>query len=139
MKKSFIICLTMSLSLNAAIHAQQKKLSKQQVFDNAPSLTQPINDVIGWSDDNHYIEMDKARKMFAVEVATGAKTPYTPPPKSNVKVFSKDNDVYIQYGVQEAKKLTDNKDEEKNPTLSPDGKYVAFTRNNDLHAVAVEG
>ena len=138
MKKSFIICLAMSLSLNIAVQAQLKKLSKQQIYDNIPSLTLPVNDVIGWSDDNHYIEVDKGRKLFAVDISTGVKTPYTPPPKSNVKVFSKDNDVYIQYGVQDPKKLTNNKDEEKNPTLSPDGKYVAFTRNNDLYAVEVE-
>src|SRR5690606_16250339 len=36
-----------------------------------------------------------------------------------------------------AKRLTNNADEEKNPTLSPDGKFVAFTRNNDLFAVDV--
>jgi dipeptidyl-peptidase-4 len=138
MKKSFILCLTMSLSLNAALHAQLKKLSKQQIFDNIPSLTQPVNDITGWSDDSHYIEVDKARNMYAVDILSGSKVPYTPPPKSNVKVFSKDADLYIQYGVQAPKKLTNNEDEEKNPTLSPDGKYVAFTRNNDLYAVEVE-
>jgi dipeptidyl-peptidase-4 len=138
MKKFFIICLTMSVSLNATVQAQLKKLTKQQIFDNIPSLTLPVNDVTGWSDNSHYIEVDKARKLFAVDITTGVKTPYTPPPKSNVKVFNKDNDVYIQYGVEEPKKLTSNKDEEKNATLSPDGKYVAFTRNNDLYAVEVE-
>lgn len=138
MKKSFIIFLTMSLSLNAAVKAQMKKLSKQQIFDNIPSLTQPVNEITGWSDDSHYIEVDKARKMFAVDITTGTKTPYTPPPKSNVKVYSKDNNIYIQYGIQGPKQLTHNKDEEKNPTLSPDGKYVAFTRNSDLYAVEVE-
>ncbi|RZL18675.1 MAG: S9 family peptidase, partial [Pedobacter sp.] len=138
MKKSFIIFLAMSLSLNIAVQAQLKKLSKQQIYDNIPSLTLPVNDVTGWSDDTHYIEVDKSRKLFAVDISTGTKTPYTPPPKNNVKVFSKDNDVYIQYGVQDPKKLTNNKDEEKNPTLSPDGKYIAFTRNNDLYAIDVE-
>lgn len=138
LKKSFIICVIMSLTLNVIAQAQLKKLSKQQIFDNIPSLTLPVNEVTGWSDDTHYIEVDKARKLFAVDISTGVKTPYTPPPKSNVKVFSKDNDIFIQYGVQDPKKLTDNKDEEKNPTLSPDGKYVAFTRNHDLFAVEVE-
>jgi dipeptidyl-peptidase-4 len=110
MKKFFIICLTMSVSLNATVQAQLKKLTKQQIFDNIPSLTLPVNDVTGWSDNSHYIEVDKARKLFAVDITTGVKTPYTPPPKSNVKVFNKDNDVYIQYGVEEPKKLTINKD-----------------------------
>ncbi|MEJ7557311.1 MAG: DPP IV N-terminal domain-containing protein [Pedobacter sp.] len=138
MKKSFILCLMMSLSLNAAVQAQLKKLSKQQIYDNIPSLTQPVNDITGWSDNSHYIELDKARARFAVDIISGNKSPYTPPPTSNVKVFSKETDVYIQYGVEAPKRLTSNKDEEKNPTLSPDGKFVAFTRNNDLYAVEVE-
>lgn len=128
----------MSLSLTAAVNAQLKKLTQQQIFSGQQSLTKPINSVTGWSDDNHYIEVDaKDRQMYAVDIKTGNRTPYTPPPKSNVRVFNKENDVYIQYGGDEAKRLTDNSDEEKNPTLSPDGKYVAFTRNNDLYAVEV--
>lgn len=128
----------MSLSLNATVQAQLKKLSREQIFEGQPSLTKPMNMVTGWSDDNHYIEIDvKDRQMYAVDVKTGAKTPYTPPPKSDVNVFSRKNNIHIQYGSEEPKQLTENDDEEKNPTLSPDGKYVAFTRNNDLYTVEV--
>jgi len=35
------------------------------------------------------------------------------------------------------KQLTNNKEEEKNPTLSPDGMKVAFTRNNDLYVTDI--
>ncbi len=128
----------MCLSIANVVHAQLKKLTQQQIFNGVQSLTIPMNSITGWSDDTHFIEVDaKDRQMYAVDIKTGSKTPYTPPPKSNVRVFIRENDIYIQYGSDEAKRLTNNKDEEKNPTLSPDGKYVAFTRNNDLYAVEV--
>ncbi len=123
-------------SFNAG--AQKKRLNLQQSTGAQTSLTKSINPVTGWADDTHYIENDfRERKQYAVDIKTGARTVYTPPPKSDVDVFVRDKDVYIQYGKEPAKRLTNNEDEEKNATLSPDGKYVAFTRNNDLYAVEV--
>lgn len=138
MKTTVLIGLAASFCFSFTAQAQLKRLSQQQTLGGQPSLTKPMNMLNGWSDDNHYIEMDQAeRKLYAVDLNTGERTPYTPPPKSNVNAFLKDNDVFIQYGKETAKQLTSTKDEEKNPTLSPDGKYIAFTRNNDLYAVDV--
>src|SRR5690606_30541657 len=73
-----------------------------------------------------------------VHVKTGARSTYTPPPSNDVSVFVRDNDVYIVEGKQSPKRLTNSPDiEEKNPTLSPDNRYVAFTKENDLYAVRV--
>lgn len=92
----------------------------------------------GWSDDNHYIEMDvKNRRLYTVDVQSGSRSAYIPVQKNEADVRIKDNDIYIQYGTREARQLTSTREEEKNPTLSPDGKYVAFTRNNDLYAIEV--
>lgn len=138
MKTTVLIGLAASFCFSFTAQAQLRRLSQQQTLGGQPSLTKPMNMLNGWSDDNHYIEMDQAeRKLYAVDLNTGERTPYTPPPKSNVNAFLKDNDVFIQYGKEAAKQLTSTKDEEKNPTLSPDGKYIAFTRNNDLYAVDV--
>lgn len=128
----------MSLFLVANTQAQLKKLNQQQTFGSETSLTQALPSVTGWRDDKHYVEIDpKDSKMYAVDIKSGAKTAYTPAPISNVNVLIKDKDVYIQYGKEEPKQLTSNSAEEKNPTLSPNGKYVAFTRNSDLYAVNV--
>ncbi|SDL96913.1 S9 family peptidase [Pedobacter antarcticus] len=136
MKKSLLLLCTSGLFLN--LQAQQQKLTFEQTQGKIPSLTNPINTISGWSDEQHYIETDpKTRQQYTVDVKTGTRLPYTPPPKSDVSVMIKDNDVYIQYGKQEPKKLTTDTAAEKNPTLSPDGKYVAFTRNGDLYAVDV--
>lgn len=129
--------LAAGICLGFNLQAQQR-LSFAQTQGNVPSLTKPLHTVIGWSDENHYIESEaKTRKQFTVDLVSGERKPYTPPPKSNVNVMIKDNDVYIQYGKDEPKRLTTDTAAEKNPALSPDGKYVAFTRNSDLYAVDV--
>lgn len=138
MNKTLLFTLTAGIFCMSTAQAQLKRLSQQQTLGNQPSLTTPLNPVTGWADAQHYIEMDvKSRSLMSVDVNTGKKESYTPPPKSNVNVMVKDADVFIQYGKDAAKRLTNDKDEEKNPTLSPDGRYVAFTRNNDLYAVDV--
>ncbi|MGF1924922.1 MAG: DPP IV N-terminal domain-containing protein, partial [Bacteroidia bacterium] len=136
--KKIILCLFATSCIGLASQAQQKRLSQAQAMGSQLSLTKPMNMVSGWSDETHYIEFDsKDRKQYAVDIKTGERTAYTPPPKSDVNLFSRDKDIFIQYGKEEAKRLTNNPDEEQNPTLSPDGKYVAFTRNFDLYAVEV--
>jgi dipeptidyl-peptidase-4 len=139
MKPTLILGLAGTLFFSTPSHAQLKKLNQQQIFNGQPSLTKPINGIAGWSDDNHYIEMDnKDRKLYAIDIKSASRTSYTPPPKSNVNIFIAQNDIFIRYGKEEAKRLTNDKEEEKNPVLSPNGKYVAFTRNHDLFAVETE-
>jgi len=139
MKQPFLLGLTAAgLFFSFVATAQQQRLTFQQTTGTVPSLTKPIGAISGWSDDNHYIEMNTATKeLFTVDINSGERKFYTPPPKSDVEVSVKDSDVFIQYGKQQPKRLTNDAAEEKNPTLSPDGKYVAFTRNNDLYAVDV--
>jgi dipeptidyl-peptidase-4 len=138
MKKNIALFILFATLAYGNVQAQKVRLNLQQSIGAKPSLTKPVNVVRGWADANHYIEFDATtRKQYAVDIATGSKIEYTPPAKSDVDVFVKDNDVFIQYGKADAKRLTNNKEEEKNPTLSPDGKYVAFTRNNDFYAVNV--
>ncbi len=108
------ILLTAAICCTLSTQAQLKKLNQQQTFGNYPSLTGNLNPVRGWSDDNHYLELDfNTRALQSVNINTGAKAAYSPPAKSMLKVSVNG----------------------KNPTLSPDGKYVAFTRDNDLYAV----
>lgn len=134
-----ILFLTLASTVMAfSTSAQTKRLTKAQALEGQPSLTKSLNPISGWSDNNHYIEMDMAdRKQYSVNIKTGAKTPYTPSPRSVINVTIKDNDIYYNNGVDAPKKLTNTKEEELNPTLSPDGKYVAFTRNSDLYAIEV--
>lgn len=117
--------------------AQTKRLDLEQSLGLKPSLTKSINTIQGWADARHYIEVDAATQtQYQVDIRTGERTAYTPPPSSDVAVFIKENDVFIRQGDDAERRLTQSPDvEEKNPTLSPDNQYVAFTRNNDLYAI----
>ncbi|WP_353124891.1 S9 family peptidase [Parapedobacter pyrenivorans] len=119
--------------------AQTKRLELEQIFGQKPSLTKSINTIQGWADNQHYIEVDATtRQQYRVHIKTGERTAYIPPPNSDVEVYVKENDVYIRRGDHAEKRLTQSPDiEEKNPTLSPDNQYVAFTRDNDLYAIQV--
>lgn len=84
-------------------------------------VEQPLPRITGWADNEHYILSTAGRGQSPegekkVHIETGAQYPYTAP---------------IRAGIPEITlKPTD-----KNPQLSPDGRWVAFTRNNDLYAL----
>jgi dipeptidyl-peptidase-4 len=78
-------------------------------------------------------------KTWVVDAKTGKETiQEAPVPTSSPKpsVYQKSNDLFIKIGNDEIQ-LTSDKDKEINPTMSPDGNYVAFTKNNDLYSVNI--
>jgi dipeptidyl-peptidase-4 len=98
---------------------QKRTLGFEQIFKRAPSdVLQPLPALAGWVDDQHYIiaKKDDSGKIskYSVEVHSGAATLLNEPPAP---------------GSQAAYHAAAN---EKNATLSPDGKKAAFTRNNNL-------
>lgn len=107
---------------------------------SAPVYERPLPAVTGWADGSRYLERrteGKKTTWYAVDALTGKEHPWTWPDrelKPTVKVA--DGEVYY-FGKQGKKRLTDTEAVEKNPVLSPDGKWVAFTRENDLYAVEV--
>jgi dipeptidyl-peptidase 4 len=148
-------------SLSAS--AQEKKpLTFDQIFKNAePRVTSQLPMVTGWANDRQYLEMRRGREgkkggLFAVDAVSGADTLYhdlepyrelvgkdfpLDQPSSTSEdyatlVYSRENDLYLlKTATKEFRRLTNSPAEEKNPTLSPDAKYVAFSRDNDLYAV----
>ncbi|MHC8950333.1 S9 family peptidase [Sphingobacterium hungaricum] len=140
-KLTIFLSFSCALFISSPSIAQQKKLNFEQSWGREASITNPINQYRGWADNEHYIVYDVAqRKNIQVSVKSGASTDYSAPPKSDVEVFVRDNDVFIQYGQQAAKQLTSSPEiEEQNPTLSPDGNFVAFTRKGDLYSIPAVG
>lgn len=147
------------------LHAQEKKhLAFEQIFKNAePKIIQSLPSVVGWADDSHYLESkkkagDESSKIYAVDAETGAETvardlfqyktlvgdsidpsePVAANESYTKLIYSKHGDLfYLNTEKSEFKRLTKSPGEEKNPTLSPDGNFVAFTRDNDLDAIDV--
>ncbi len=160
------VCLTFMLALFVfSLHAQEKKrLTFEQIFNNAePKLTKELPNIIGWADDNYYLELkkkegDKKAKVYAIDVVSGEEKVHrdleqyaalvdtgisVANPASNNEahtrlIYVKNKDLYfLDTGKKSFKQLTKTAAEEKNPILSPDDNYVAFTRDNNLFAIVV--
>ncbi len=118
--------------------AQQKHLSTAQFWGNdRQGLENPLPRFAGWQDDAHYILIpSKGKDTVVVDVKTGRQQPYTKTEQKN-SVFIQENDIFFLSSAGEMKQLTHDKDEEKNPTLSPDGLKVAYTKNNDLYFIEI--
>ena len=126
----------------AAGFAQQKQLTDDQFFkNNFKGIVNPLPSVTRWVDNSHFL-LVRDGKTFVVDAKNGAereqndadrvqqKTVITPSP------FSKSKDLYIKINDVETR-LTNDTFPEINATLSPDGKYIGYTKNNDLYAVEI--
>ncbi|HXH98975.1 MAG TPA: S9 family peptidase [Sphingobacteriaceae bacterium] len=142
LKHFFTTALALILVQSFTLSAQQKKeLDFQQIYAAPPKdLMNALPVIKNWADNTHYIEWRKegnVSKAYLIDVKTGAAT-LAPPAKANeASVIIKGQDIiYIDVTGVETKLDADNV-EEKNPTLSPNGKSVAFTRNNDLYSIEI--
>jgi dipeptidyl-peptidase-4 len=117
--------------------AQKKDLTDEQYFKgNFKGITQALPQVITWIDESHVV-ISKEGKSFLLDCKKGTEAAYTAQPVTKpvaVKpsVTNKNNDLFVN-DVQ----LTNDKDKEVNPTISPDGNYVAYTKNNNLYTVNI--
>jgi dipeptidyl-peptidase 4 len=95
--------------------AQKKTFTFDQIFKGRfPSVFKPLPEIGGWVDDEHYIEVKPDdTSAVSVDVKTGKTTPYINP----------------GYAEMKAPEIAD----AQNVTLSPDGKYAAYTRKNNLY------
>jgi len=160
-----ILTLATLCFLSSTAGAQGKKnLTPDQIFRNAePRVLSALPTVARWLDDSHYLEVrrpdDGKPAMYSVDAKTGKSTVYKGLEQYSVVVgegiiaaspvaenedqtrliYVKDNDLYYLDTKKKAiKRLTQSEAGENNPTFSPDGRHVGFTRGNDLFAVDVE-
>jgi dipeptidyl-peptidase 4 len=113
-----IFSTTLLFTLPIISFAQKKTFSFDEIFRGQyPSIFTQLPQIEGWVDDNHYIETrtdDNGKEItFSVDVLSGKTAPYIPPPSSETTPPE----------IEAA----------QNVTLSPDGKFAAFTRNNNLY------
>jgi dipeptidyl-peptidase-4 len=155
---NLLTAVFIAAGVSSAGFAQGKKLlSFDQIFNNGePRLTNPLPVVTGWADDEHYIESQGG--SFLVDAKTGKREPYRDmeayrsvvgkgiepgsPAASDESyrrhLYVKDGDFYLlDRETKEFRRLTSGPAERKNPVFSPDGKYVAYTRGNNLCALEV--
>lgn len=126
------------------LNAQQQYLSVEQMLKGAAhKITQPLPRFLGWKDDQNFfiskkVHPDSPQRTYLISAKTLKEMavaedagPKDTPEKT---VLLKGDDIYLREGGKEVR-LTQTAAAEKNPTLSPDGNYVAFTRNNDLYTL----
>jgi len=141
MRKAFILLTCIAFyGINAS--AQLKELTADQMLKgNTKDLINELPKIGGWKDDTHYILYkplgDKKYDTVFVDAKTGKEEHYASLTNVSASVSVKENDIVLKNADGAEKKLTADKDEEKNPTLSPDGTKVAFTRSNDLYVVDI--
>jgi dipeptidyl-peptidase-4 len=135
--KILLICL--SLVVMEYGYAQKKQLSEEQIKGNGIQQARPPIRLIKWVNDNIALfekYSDGSRKYFSIETSKGNQKEISEE-EFKKQLVSRDDIPTIKDGdiVIGSEKITDTKAEEKNPTLSPDGKYLAFTRDNDLYVI----
>ncbi len=141
--KKFLALLTISFLLICPAIAQKKDFTSDQYFkENFTGIMNKLPIVAGWQDDEHYI-LVKNGNRFLVDATTGREEKIT---GENVvlsgrnteqaSVYIKDNAVYTRInGVEQKLFATDEKI--LNPELSPDNKFVGYTKNNDLYTYQI--
>ncbi len=148
----FIFQLTSTGQDKKLSFAQTYQFSEPRILNRAPSLQ-------GWLDKENYLEkriVDGKIILLKINAVNGKETVFVDYSEINEKLsegynsasadevtsdyngflFNKTNDLYYyNQSKNEFKRLTENDVEEDNPTFSPDGKKVAFTRNHDLFVI----
>lgn len=105
--------------------------------------TQSIPTPLTWKDKDNIILMHQKgmkRLYYEYNIRKGSMTEIESPtpPKAVPVVSVKNGDIFYRDIAGNEKQITSTPQAEQNPTLSPDFRYVAFTRNNDLYSVDVE-
>jgi len=163
---AFSLLVMMSGFISEALFAQTalKKITYEQAYLNKePLLFKPLTTAF-WLDDESLLlrerdEKTKATRLLKVSAETGEKTVFLDyaafqkalpegimaslaaavSPDYARFIYQHQKDLYLFTPVtQTFRRLTATPDEEKNPRFSPDSRYLAYTRANNLFAFDLE-
>jgi dipeptidyl-peptidase-4 len=150
------LVLTTMLSVSSGVSQVKKPLTFEQIYRNAePRLLKQLPTVTGWPDDSHYlVAQGRGGSIMKVDAATGQETPFNdmaefkslgdslgiafamPASKSDdntMFAYLKNGDVYVlNTKTKSVARITSTEAQEKNPTVSPDGSRIAYTRSGNL-------
>jgi dipeptidyl-peptidase-4 len=126
--------------LSIATFGQKKDLGADQYFkSNFKGITQSLPVGFKWLDDTHFT-YSKENQKYVFDCKSQMESVYTEPERKKEPgtekpfVVVKNNDLYIRQNTAD-EQITFDTDKETNPVVSPDGKYVAFTKNNNLYSI----
>lgn len=133
----------LSILISIKAYAQQTELDTLQLLKGKPTgITQPLPVIKAWTDDAHFLlskrlHPDSPFVTVKVDCKTGKETVVSNQ-EAQVKsesrsVYMKSGDIYLSSNGGSEKRITTDAGKKANPVLSPDNKYIAFTRDNDLY------
>ena len=158
------ILIIFSLCLSTWGQTEKKKLTYEQAFlDAPPQVLKSMTSARGWFDDKHYLilkteEGAKIPKLLKVNALTEEATVLLDFERIQKKLpeglsaqgyvgftddyknllYSSKGDLYLYIVAEEKlKRLTATPDVENNPRFSPNGQYLAYTRNHNLYVLDV--
>jgi len=163
----FILAMLSFSLVTSNLWGQKKQLTYNQVFQRAePRLLGALPRIQGWLDDDHYLELKSeevdgkdVNKLVKVNALTGEAADFFDELNYKEKlpsgfslqryeartedytgfIFDQKNDLYYFSTITEHfKQLTGTPAPEKNPKFSPDGKLIAYTRDNNLYALDID-
>jgi dipeptidyl-peptidase-4 len=147
MNRKLLLPLLVCFSLPWAAQAQKQPLDPAQLAKGAMpgGIVQPLPRMMGWLDDSRFLvsrksHPDSAARTFVFDCKTGRETLSSPDMKPPtvvpaVSVTARDSDLFMRDASGKEVRLTQSPELEVNPTLSPDARYVAYTRKNDLYCM----
>lgn len=127
------------LFTSAVAFAQTKELTQEQLLKGAAhNVTQSLPRFVKWMGDQSFV-LSRNGKTFLVDCKTGKETEYNEVKTQETKVVNevvvKNKDLYHKTDAGEVRLTYSPDTAEQNPTRSPDGKWVAYTRNNNLFSI----
>jgi dipeptidyl-peptidase-4 len=149
MKKFYFILAIALMLISFAAEAQKKQLTENQLLKGEKTnMTTALPQILGWVDDSHFLlnkkeNADSPYKVFLVDCKTGKQQPSNSnllgkEKQESISVSIKKDDIFLDEEGKPSKQITNTVEVEINPTLSPDKKYIGFTRNNDLYTINIE-
>ena len=142
-RSKYLTSLFILTIVSLCAQAQKKELTNDQYFkNNFNGIIQPLPVFSKWIDETHFILLRKGSR-FTVDARTGeeiATVDESISTKSNDglkgTILTKEGNLFLNRNGKELQ-LTNDKEKKSNATISPDGKYVAFTKNNDLYTIEI--
>ncbi len=141
-----------------------KKITYEQAYQNKEPVLLKQMTTLSWLDDQNYLlrerdQKTRATRLMKVFAETGEKTLYLDygalekdlpkgfdasrhveaSPDYSRLIYNSQNDLYLCVPkTRQFKQLTATPAEEQNPRLSPDAKYLAYTRGNNLYVLDLD-
>ncbi len=131
--------------LSVASFSQKKELTNEQLLKNKlTAIVTPLPIVVSWESDERLVlkrrsHPDSAAKTFLFDPKTVKELMIKEDPAMRLgtanekSVYLKNNDLYYKQGMADEIRLTNDKEREFTPTLSPDNNMVAYTKKNNLY------